>query len=214
VSRRALVFDLDGTLVDSHAYTFAAVRHALAPYGVRPTDAEIHSRFGPPERIILSTFVDADLVAPAYARLQDFYRRHADTLRVHPKLPPLLAAARAAGIGCGLFTGRGADSTRIVLAQAGLVSAFDAVVAGDDAVRPKPAPDGVLALSARLGCDPAQVLVVGDSPLDIEAARAAGAVALFATWFPLAQRPLPAGVDSVDDPDELRPWLGLTAPGS
>lgn len=212
MSRRALVLDLDGTVVDSHAYTFAAFRAALAPCGVVPSDSDIHARFGPPEREILATFVGADAVDEAYARLQAFYVRHLDAVRVHPKLPPLLADARQAGIGCALFTGRAADSCARILRAVGLASAFDACVAGDDGLAPKPAPDGVAALARRLGCAPQAVWVVGDSPLDVAAAHAAGASALLATWFPLPQRQVPAGVDAVDDPDAVRARLGLRAP--
>lgn len=215
--RKGLVLDLDGTVVDSHAYTFAAFRFALAPFGIAPTDSDIHARFGPPEAVILSTFVPVADVADAYARLQDYYTRHAGAVRAHPALGSILAAARRAGVGCGLFTGRAGDSTTIVLRGVGLESAFDAVVVGDDGTRPKPAPDGVLRLAARLGCEPGDVVVVGDSPLDVEAAVAAGAQALLANWFPLPQRRVPAGVTVVDDPEALRPRLGLppvTAPES
>jgi HAD superfamily hydrolase (TIGR01509 family) len=212
-----LVLDLDGTLVDSHAYTFAAMRWALSPFGVAPTDAEIHACFGPPEPVILASFVAAADVAAAYIRLQDYYRRHAGALCVQPKLPGLLAAAHRAGVDCAVFTGRGRDSTALLLGGLGLAGAFRTVLAGDDGPPPKPAPDGVLEIARRLGCAPRQLLVVGDSPLDVEAARAAGAGAVLATWFPLPARRVPPGVDVVDDPDALRPRLGLppvTAPGS
>jgi HAD superfamily hydrolase (TIGR01509 family) len=217
VTPQALVLDLDGTVVDSHAYTFAAFRAALAPCGIVPSDAEVHERFGPPERVILAGFVGATAVDAAYARLQDYYRSHATGLRAEPRLVALLHDARRAGIACGLFTGRAGDSTALVLGGIGLSHAFDSRVVGDDAVRPKPAPDGVLVLAERFRCAPASVLVIGDSPLDVEAAHRAGAAAVLATWFPLPQRTVPAGVEAVDDPDRLRARLGLpavTGPGS
>jgi HAD superfamily hydrolase (TIGR01509 family) len=145
----------------------------------------------------------------AYARLQEYYAAHAPALAVHPEMRPLLQACRAARIRCGLFTGRGSDSTRLILATLDLASAFDAVVAGDEATRPKPAPDGVLQLVAALGCDAAATLVVGDSPLDVEAARAAGAEAVFAAWHAWAGSTPPRGVAVLAHPDALRPLVGL-----
>ena len=109
-----------------------------------------------------------------------------------------------------LFTGRARDSTTLLLRAAGLDSAFDAIVPGDEpATRPKPSPDGVVLLAARLGCRTEDLIVVGDSPLDLEAAATAGACGVMATWFPLPQRRVPLGVVRVDDPDALRPALGL-----
>jgi HAD superfamily hydrolase (TIGR01509 family) len=208
VTRRALVVDLDGTVVDSHAYTFSAFRAALAPCGIVPEDADIHARFGPPERDILASFVGTAAVEAAYQRLQDFYTRNLHRVRAHPKVPPLLADLRRAGIACALFTGRAAESTARILRAVQLTGAFDSVLAGDDGFAPKPAPDGVLELARRLGCSPQNVWVVGDSPLDVRAARAAGAGARLATWFPLPQRPVLPDVDAVDDPDALRGLWG------
>ena len=217
MTARALILDFDGTVVDSHAYTFAAIRHACAPWGVAPSDAAIHAHFGPPESTILAAFLPAAAVDGAYARLQAFYRDRAHSVRVHSELRGLLDAARRAGWRPALFTGRGADSTQLLLRALTLDSVFDAVVAGDSGLRPKPAPDGVLALLERLGCRSEAALLVGDSPLDVEAAQAAGVAAVFAGWFSLAWVTAPVGTVVAATPAALRPYLGLPeirAPGS
>lgn len=215
--RRCVIFDLDGTLVDSHAYTFAAFRHACSPYRDAPSDAQILAAFGPWERVILSGLLASEHVDAAYARLQSYYARHAGELAVHPAVRPLLGDCVEAGVRLGLFTGRGRDSTALVLAALGLERSFEAVVAGDavlrpaaaapPALRPKPAPDGVLHILRTLGCAPGEALVVGDSRLDVEAARAAGALPLFATWHPWPVRPPPDGVVCLGHPDDLRRFL-------
>ena len=64
--------------------------------------------------LILTGLLAAQHVEPAYARLQRFYAEHAGRLAVHPQMRPLLADCRAAGVRCGLFTGRGSDSTRMI----------------------------------------------------------------------------------------------------
>ncbi len=130
-------------------------------------------------------------------------------VQVHPELRGVLDAAHGAGWRLALFTGRGADSTQLLLRALTLDALFDAVVAGDSGLRPKPAPDGVLALLERLGCRAADALVVGDSPLDVQAARAAGVAAVFAGWFPLAGVTPPAGTEIAATPAALRQHLGL-----
>jgi HAD superfamily hydrolase (TIGR01509 family) len=206
---RACIFDLDGTVVDSHAYTFAAFRAACAGVARPPTDAEIFAAFGPPERVILERLLPPAALEPAYARLQAYYATHAAGLEMHPEMRPLLGDCRAAGMRLGLFTGRGADSTSLVLRQLDLEWAFDAVVAGAMAVRPKPAPDGVVQLLERLGAAAGDALVVGDSPLDLQAAGRAGVAAVFATWHAWPGVVPPPDAVLVTRPDALRERLGL-----
>ena len=206
---RALVLDFDGTVADSHAYTFGGIRDAAGPWAPDLADAAIHAQFGPPERVILSRWVPAADLDAAYARLQRYYLEHACDVRPHPRLRLLLEAARAAGIRCSLFTGRAADSTAMLLRALEFEPLFESVLAGDAPFRPKPAPDGVLELARRMAQRVEDVLVVGDSPLDIAAAHAAGARAAFAAWFPLTFVSAPAGVTALTQPDDLRPLLGL-----
>lgn len=211
---RALILDFDGTVVDSHAYTFGGIRCAAGPWAPGLSDADIHAQFGPPERVILSRWVPPTDLDGAYARLQQYYLEHAREVRPHPGLRDVLVDARAARIPCGLFTGRAADSTHMLLRALALDPFFDAVVAGDAQVRPKPAPDGVLELARRWDLQPADVLVAGDSPLDVAAAQAAGARAVFAAWFRLTFVAVPPGVPVLPHPDALRPLLGLPLRGT
>lgn len=209
---RCLILDLDGTVIDSHAYTFAAFRHACAPFRAAPSDTEIYTAFGPYERVILGGLLAPRDVEPAYVRLQEYYSEHAGALVVHPEMRPLLRDCEAAGVRCGLFTGRGSDSTSLLLRELDLAWAFGMVVAGDDVSRPKPAGEGVRRILAVFGCAAAEAVLVGDSSLDMKAAREAGTAGVLATWYAWGGvATQPEGVVRLVRPDDLRPVLGLPA---
>ncbi len=179
---RCLILDLDGTVVDSHAYTFAAFRYACAPFRSVPEDAEIYACFGPAELEILRRLVGPEQADAANHRLQGYYAAHVGDVPSHPEVTKILDACARHGVARGLFTGRGSVATRRLLRALDLEGRFDAVVAGDEAL-PKPAPDGIIALLRALGRRAEETLVVGDSPLDLQAAAAAGAESALALWY-------------------------------
>lgn len=89
-------------------------------------------------------------------------------------------ALRTRGRACAVFTGASTRAAEMLLASADLEA--DVVIGGDQVPRAKPAPDGILAAAAKLGVDPARLAYVGDSPLDLRAARAAGSRSVAAAW--------------------------------
>lgn len=207
---RCLILDLDGTVTDSHAYTFAAFRHACSPYRMPPDDEEIYGRFGPDEAVILRELVGAAHATEALGRLHAYYSENVRDVRVHPEIPPLLETCRRMGVSRGLFTGRGRAATELLLCALGLETSFDAVVAGDDAA-PKPAGDGVRLLLQRLRREPSETLLVGDSPLDLHAAVAAGVQAMLATWYARGATHGGTAWRRLESPLQLLPLLGRVA---
>ena len=85
-----VVFDLDGTVVDSHRYTFEAFRHAVFPWRQDLSDQQIHAAFGPAERVILQQFVPMPQVDVDYDRLKEWYRQHVDEGSVHAGIRAIL----------------------------------------------------------------------------------------------------------------------------
>ncbi len=207
---RGLVLDLDGTLVDSHAYTFAAFRYACRPFRQPPDDSTIYAAFGPDESVILAALVGTAHAPAAAERLQRYYIEHVDDVRAHARMVDVLRACRDAGVPAGLFTGRGREATQRILEALDLESFFVAVYAGDDGA-PKPAPDGVRALAEHMRRTAREVLVVGDSPLDMESAQAAGAAMRLATWYARGVTRTEHPAPRIDHPDALRALLGLPA---
>jgi pyrophosphatase PpaX len=203
-----VVFDLDGTVVDSHRYTFDAFRHAVAPWCQAPSDEQIHAAFGPAENIILEQFVSAVHVDEAYTRLQEWYGQHVDEVWPHPGIRELLQELGERRVSRGLFTGRALDSTNLLLGHHKLSGLFDAVVAGDSPCAPKPSGEGILHLMEQLQCRASRTLVVGDSILDLQAAAAAGVQGVGVSWFTSTAI---SGIQSATlrDPEDLRHRVGL-----
>lgn len=178
-----IVFDMDGTLIESHEVVPAAYRAAvLAGGGPERTDAEVIAGYSLGAPVDLLTHLlgrpatEADLAA-----YHDHLAALAERVTVYPGVAEVLAEV-AARVPVGLFTGASHRAAEILLDRAGLLGRFEVVLGGDQVPRPKPAPDGVELACRRLGVPPGRAAYVGDSPLDLRAARDSGAVAVAAAW--------------------------------
>lgn len=179
----AIVFDMDGTLIASHSVVPAVYRATVLECGgPELSDAEVIAGypFGAPSAL-LAYLLDR----PATAAEVELYHTHlarlADQVTVFPGIADALAEI-AARVPVGLFTGASRRSAEILLGQTGLLGHFKVVLGGDQVARPKPSPDGVELACQRLGVVPDRAAYVGDSPLDLRAARDSGAMAIAAAW--------------------------------
>jgi HAD superfamily hydrolase (TIGR01509 family) len=178
-----IIFDLDGTVVDTLHPTFRCFQEALAPaLGRVPTVEEIRDRFGPSEPDIFADWIGKEAAPAAVKRLYACYERLYHEVGPFPGVRELLGGLRAAGLKTALFTGRGRPSTDVLLHAMELARLFDTTVTGEEAPRPKPAPDGVRMILERLSVPPSRAALVGDSPLDVAAARAAGVLPIVSLW--------------------------------
>ncbi len=190
----ALVFDMDGTLVDSTAAVTVAYRDAVVQGGGRQyTREEVVAAYplGPPG-VILSHLLgrecgDADLAA-YHERLAELTHQ----VVVYPGVQETLTELRRRGVPLAVFTGASRRAAHIVLEGTGLLGALAVLVGGDQVARPKPDPDGIHLACKLLGADPATTAYVGDSPLDLEAARRSGGLAVAAAWGHLYIPDVPA----------------------
>ncbi|MFC0006499.1 HAD family hydrolase [Micromonospora siamensis] len=203
-----IVFDMDGTLIESHRVVPAAYRAAVLDGGGPPrSDAEVIAgyRLGAPVDLLTHLLgrpaTEADL-----ACYHEHLAARAELVTVYPGVAELLAEV-AGRVPVGLFTGASHRSAEILLGSAGLLGHFRVVLGGDQVARPKPAPDGVELACRRLGVAPARTAYVGDSPLDLRAAEASGALAVAAAWGHMHDPMAPADV-TADHPADL---LALTA---
>ncbi len=187
VARRtapAVLFDLDGTLINTKRLYLEAYRRAVLPYVGRDlTNEEILALRPRCEIRFLRDVVGADRIEPCLA---DFHREYAALHQqffrgLYPGIPALLAALRAAMVPLGIVTGKSRRSWEITTPHAPLGD-FDALVFADDVAEPKPDPEGLRKALARLAAEPARTYYLGDSISDMEAARAAGVIPAAAVW--------------------------------
>jgi HAD superfamily hydrolase (TIGR01509 family) len=187
-----VVWDMDGTLVDSSQVVPDAFDRAVAALqGPATTADEVVTAYwrGTPE-VILSFLVGRELAPAEY----DLYYQHLQGAAVaaYPGVLTTLAALRAKGLPVAVFTGASTRSARILLTAAGINA--DVIIGGDEIARPKPAADGMLLAAQRLDTRPERLALIGDSPLDLQAATAAGSVSASAAWGHLYDPMQPADV--------------------
>jgi HAD superfamily hydrolase (TIGR01509 family) len=164
---RAVVFDLDGTLIDSLPLVLAAIGHALEPFGARPT-MEIFARLGgPPERFLGTLLDDLKNLPVALERMETYHRDNVHLIQPYTGVSSLLTTLRGAGVQVAIWTGRDRVSADWLLREHQLAGFFATVVCGDDLPSHKPDPAGVRELMHRLGVTPAETLFVGDADVDV-----------------------------------------------
>lgn len=184
MKNHALVFDCDGTLMDSLDQALESFHYTLQKMGEKPrTTAEIKSHFGvAADRIFFKVLGDATRAQEAYAIYKSYQAEIAPETKVYPGIRELLEKAQEAEVPLGLVTGRHLDDLKILLQPHGLLHYFHAVITDNELAESKPSPEGLLRAASRLGLPATQMLYVGDSISDIRAAQAAGASAVVALW--------------------------------
>jgi pyrophosphatase PpaX len=189
-----VLFDLDGTLVDTVPFILEAVRDAFAGYGTCPTDAEWIAGIGTPLRTQLASFARRpEDVEALFQRYRTFWlAHHDDRTRAFPGAVEAVASLAAAGHPIGVVTAKIEQGAYRTLRHTGLLPHVGAVVGADSCANAKPHPEPVLLALARLGRPATEALLVGDSPHDIAAAKAAGARAAAALWGAAAKPALAA----------------------
>lgn len=196
-----LVWDMDGTLLDSSFVVPDAFIAAVAELGVADVDrAQVVAAYslGVPE-VILQHLLGRDLEPD---EPEAYYRRllHA-SVAPYPGIPAALTELRSSGQVIAVFTGASTRAASTLLASAGIE--VDLLVGGDSIQRPKPAPDGLLRVARQLQRDPADLAYVGDAPTDLRAAKAAGALSVAARWGHLYDSAEPADV-TLAAPEDVR----------
>ncbi len=196
---RTVLFDLDGTLIDSIELILASYRHTLATLGRPPVpDTEWMRGVGTPLRVQLGQWAESpeDLQTLVATYREYNLANHDQMIRPFPGIAELVGQIRAAGLRTGVVTSKNREGTRRGLQLFGLEEAMDVLVCADDVTRPKPHPEPVKQAVRLLDADPATTIFVGDSIHDLHSGRGAGVLTGAVLWGPFRREDLePAAPD-------------------
>ncbi len=172
---KGVLFDLDGVLADSFDAWVAVLdgcraRRGLAPLGPAP----VRASWGQGIAADVRTFFPGEEIARLAREYDAGFLEHLGLVRAIDGAPATVASIAAAGVPIAVVTNSPVALTRRVLAQLGLAPLVGTIAGGDEVPRGKPDPAVVLLALERLGLAPGEVVLVGDTQLDVAAGRAAG----------------------------------------
>lgn len=171
---RTVVFDLDGTLVDSLTLVLAAIQHAIEPFGGR-TSREIFAHLGgPPESFLVHLVPERSQVSEAMRRMERYHHEHGHLIQPYSGTQRVLQDLRRRGVQVAIWTGRDRASTATLLQRHRLGEHLATVVCGDDLPSHKPDPAGLREILQRLGASASETLLVGDADVDVIGGHACG----------------------------------------
>lgn len=184
-----IIFDCDGTLVDSLGQALESFNYALSQVGEEPRTPETIKRYfgAGADRIFMSLLGDEKKALAAFDSYVDHQSELAKGMKLHPGIRELLDLLAKEQIPMGVVTGRHARDLNVVLSPHQLNDYFLALVADSHLPHSKPAPDGILMAAKQMELPPSRTFYVGDSATDIRAAHNAGSIGIAALWDALAK---------------------------
>jgi len=206
---RAVIFDVDGTLVDSNDAHAAAWVTALAEAGVRVDKAHVRRLIGEGGDKLLPQVTGLSEDSPRGERIGErraeiFRTRYLPNLRPFRGARALVMLLRARGHEIGVATSAKPDELEPLLRIAEVDDLIRLRTSSGDADRSKPDPDIVQAALKRMGCRPDDAIMIGDTPYDVEAARRAGVATIALRCGGWPDENLAGAVAIYDDPEDLR----------
>lgn len=180
---KTILFDLDGTLVDSLKITFEGFNHAFRSQGDRSrTPVEIMAFFGPGELKIFENVLGPEKAVAARDAYFNFIQSQLPQAPLFNGILEILDFCKTQGIQTGIVTGRGRDSTDAILAHHGLQERLSVIITHDEVHSAKPSPEGLLKALQFLKTPPEESAYLGDMWMDVRAAHEAGSLPLSAGW--------------------------------
>jgi beta-phosphoglucomutase family hydrolase len=177
---KAVIFDLDGVILDSEPLHFEADRLAMRDYGMEIPDEVLVSYVGVSGRDMWADLIASFGIPDTLEGILARQKAHKLKLLAETKLtaiagiPELLDTLLQAGAAIGLASSSPRYFIQSIIENLGIASYFQAVASGEEVARSKPSPDVFLLAAERLGVDPADCIVIEDSAHGVRAAKAAG----------------------------------------
>jgi pyrophosphatase PpaX len=205
---RAVLFDLDGTLLDSVPLILDSFVHTLAACGIpHPGDAVLRHGLGIPLRTYFAQWAAGpEQMERMIAVYRDFnLSNHDARVSAFPGVVDMVRRTKAGGRATALVTSKNRSASERGLALVGLSGTMDAIVTCDDVERPKPDRQPVDVALARLAVGAEAAVFVGDSLHDLASGRAAGVRTAAALWGPFSRADLEAGTPDywLERPEDL-----------
>jgi pyrophosphatase PpaX len=213
----AILFDLDGTLIDSIELILNSARHAFIGFGGRaPTDEEWRAGIGRPLRTVLREYAAGDDAETdrLFHRYRDYQLEHHDRLiRPYAGIVETVEWFGLAGHPMALVTSKSDWMAEKALVHVGLDRLISTIVGCDTCVNHKPHPEPVERALALLGARAGDALFVGDSPHDVKSGNEAGVITIAALWGPFTRSQLEPYKPTyfLDDIKQLPPLLDRIA---
>lgn len=211
---RAILWDMDGTLLDSEPAHEAAFHDALTELGVTVPDGFHDKLLGAAEDRVHAALCDATALTLSLhawrACKWHHYRRHADAIRLRTSVAEQALRCARAGIPMAVVSNSTADEVALCLTGSKLAEHFPITVSRADVAHGKPAPDGYLRAASSLGIAAADCLVIEDSPTGCAAGHAAGMHVLYHPQTVTAKAP--DGADYLPPEGDLGRYLDMRIP--
>lgn len=208
---RLLIFDLDGTLVDSSQDIANAINYAVTPFGVRPlTASEIKEMVGSGVTKLIESLLPYEEIKKfsgnpkeeAIERFLEYYSMHLlDNTEAYPGVRETLQ--KLGGYKKAVISNKREVLSKGVLKGLGLLEFFDVVLGSDSVPEKKPSPVPVLEVLKRLGVSKDEAVMIGDSNYDIESAHAAGVRIITVTYGYRSREDLKSADFMIDSFGEL-----------
>jgi pyrophosphatase PpaX len=189
-SPRIILFDLDGTLIDSIRLILDSYHHAMRCNGLAArTDEHWLGGLGTPLKVQFAEWQDDPVMLEALIATYREYNlaNHDSMVTVYPGVVDAIRTIRAAGVRTGLVTSKNRPGALRGLGLAGLVDMMDVLVCADEVTNPKPHPEPVEKAVTILNGDVGETIYVGDSIHDMQSGRAAGVQTAAALWGPFGR---------------------------
>jgi len=187
---RTVLFDLDGTLIDSVRLILDSYHHTLAAHGLPPrTDEEWLEGVGTPLTAQFGALqATAGMLEALIATYRAYNLKHHDRMvTIYPGVLDVVRELKQDGIATGLVTSKNRSGALRGLTLARLEALMDVLVCADEVENPKPHPEPVEKAVRLLGADPATTVYVGDSIHDMRSGRAAGVRTAAVLWGPFGR---------------------------
>ena len=187
---RAVLFDLDGTLIDSIGLIVAAMHYAFEGFdGTVPADSAWMAGIGTPLFKQLALYArspeELEILRERYRAYQ--FLHHDNVIKEYPGTTAVLESLRARGLAMGIVTSKGDELAKRGLELTGLARFIDVVIGADSVTKYKPEPEPVLLALERLDVRVDEAVMIGDSPHDISSGNAAGVATVGVLWGPFTR---------------------------